>query len=175
MSWGSLLGARERSFVAGCAMRIVRADGVVNRFETRAVEAVVRHVGVPARDLIDGICEHTLAATERALEREHPGSWGRVVRRLAYAGAEWASLADGVVNDAEISVLQELRERLGLSIPVAARIAERARDCEAHVRERALALGGDVWMVEVDVLFSSVLADLVADGRCHPLRSRMRA
>jgi hypothetical protein len=99
-------------------VRVARVDPMIGAQQIAAVRGAQIALGLVEIPALDG-----------AVLRGATGEWHALVdasdreRSLAYAAARWVALADGVLDDAEVKVLDELRLELGLG-DAAVKLAE---------------------------------------------------
>lgn len=120
---------------------VARVDPMIAAPQLGAVRGAQIALGLVELPSLDGAVLRPSTGEWRAL-----GGASDRERSLAYAAARWVALSDGVLDDAEVKVLAELRRVLGLG-DAAVRLAEsiangvawraRAESIEPH---RAFAL-----------------------------------
>ncbi len=97
------------------AMLAARADGATDSAEQAAVDAVVQRMGSPdVTRLAEQVARGGLSVADLAAKLSDDEA-----RQTAYQGALAICNSDGPANAAELAFLEELRDALGISTPVA--------------------------------------------------------
>jgi len=109
------MNTTDRAPLIAIAMLAARADGATDSAEQAAVDAVVARMGSPdVSRLAEQVAGGRLRAADLAAQLSDDEA-----RETAYQGALAICNADGPANAAELAFLEELRDVLGISEPVA--------------------------------------------------------
>jgi len=162
--------------IIAIAMLAVRADGIVDIAEQKAVDTVAARVGNPD---VTRIAQHVAAGQLRLADLASSLSDDEA-RRVAYEGALAIVNADGSANASEQSFLEELRTALGLSSGEVADITRTAASLavapvtEAHAGTPP-AGPPDEFILQQAILTGAleILPDRLANIAILPLQLRM--